>query len=276
MSTIQANGATLWYDAQGEGDAIVCIGGMALVSNQFDFVTPILAKDAKVVNYDLRGVGKSRPIPKLNYNDYADQADDVLAILDELGIERAHIWGAACSHIAVKFAAAYPERTASLVFFPWYSPKRTIQHVFDAGVEISHAFGSMEFWAYMVATAFTADERQQKLRDWEIPMIVNNLDPEMFRIHWGSMKHSNRRSDLESIHAPTLLLMGDAGVASSEANRREVERVREMIPGETELHLVEGCGGTYFMIEEPEETARVLVDWMQRHPAAAKQALATA
>jgi len=272
MPTIEANGANLWYDVQGEGEPIFCIGGMALVSNQFDFVTPILARDAMVINYDLRGVGRSRPIPRLNYNDYAHQSDDVLAILDEVGIERAHIWGAACSHIAVHFAAAHPDRTASLIFFPWYSPKRTIAHVFDAGVEISYAFGSMQYWAEMVATAFTADERRQKLREWEVPMIVRNLDPEMFRIHWGSMKHSNRRADLESIQAPTLLLMGDAGVASNEANQREIERVRAMIPGETELQLVEGCGGTYFMIEEPEETARILLDWMRRHPALGSRA----
>ena len=209
-------------------------------------------------------MGKSRPIPKLNYTDYADQADDVLAILDEIGVERAHIWGAACSHVAVRFAASYPERTSSLIFFPWYSPKRTIAHVFDAGVELSHAFDSMEYWAQIVATAFTADDRRAKLQEWEVPRIVENMEPEAFRIHWGSMKRSNRRADLPKITAPTLLLMGDAGVAGNEANQREIELVKEAIPAPVETHFVEGCGGTYFMIEEPEDTAAALVDWMDR------------
>ena len=35
MSELDVNGARLWYSVTGEGEAIVCIGGMALVSNQF-------------------------------------------------------------------------------------------------------------------------------------------------------------------------------------------------------------------------------------------------
>lgn len=267
MPTIQANGANLWYDIQGEGETIACIGGMALVSNQFDFCTPHLAKNARVLNFDLRGVGKSRPIPKLNYRDYAEQADDLLAIMDDAGIEKVHLWGAACSHIAVRFAAAYPERTASLVFFPWYSPKRTINHVFDAGVQLSYAFNTMEQWAKIIATAFTSEQYQKLLMDWEVPKIVENLDPEMFRIHWGSMKECNRREDLQQIHCPTLLLMGDSGVAGNEANKRELEFIGGAIPGEVENRFINGCGGTYYMIEQPEETARVLTEWVRKHPA---------
>ncbi len=266
MSIIEANGAGLWYDVKGEGEPIVAIGGMALVSNQFDFCTPYLAQKSQVINFDLRGVGKSRPVPKLNYNDYADQADDVVAIMDAIGVERAHIWAAACSHIAVRFAAAYPERTASLIFFPWYSPKQTINRVFDAGVELSYAFDSMEQWAKIIATAFTAEDRQKKLLDWEVPKIIENLDPEMFRIHWGSMKECNRRGDLELIKAPTLLLMGDAGVAGNEANRRELKLVSDAVTGPVETRFITGTGGTYYMIEEPEETARVLLDWVNRYP----------
>jgi 3-oxoadipate enol-lactonase len=266
MPEINVNGAKLWYSVSGEGEAIVCIGGMALVSNQFDFCTPYLEKGAKVINVDLRGVGKSRPIPKLNYTDYADQADDILALLDHLDIKKAHIWAAACSHIAVRFAAEYPERTASLIFFPWYSPKKTISHVFDAGVQLSYAFDSMEQWANIIATAFTSTERQKKLIDWEVPMIVNNLEPEMFRIHWASMKECNRRCDLERIQAPTLMLMGDAGVAGNEANQREIDLVKTTIKAKVETHLIEGCGGTYFMIEEPEETARALIEWLNANP----------
>ena len=89
----------------------------------------------------------------------------------------------------------------------------------------------------------------------------------MFRIHWASMKECNRRVDLERIKAPTLLLIGDAGVAGNEANQREIELVKSQIPAKVETYLIPGCGGTYFMIEEPEETARVLIDWLNSNPA---------
>lgn len=266
MPTVNSNGATLWYEVTGDGEPIVCIGGMGLVSNQFDFVTPSLSEHAKVINWDLRGVGKSRPLPDVNYRDYADQAEDLLAVLDAAGIEKAHVWAAACSHIGVRFAAKYPERTASLIFFPWYSPKKTISNVFDAGLELSLAFGTLEYWAQVIADKFTSPEHKQKMQEWEIPKLLENLDPEAFRIHWLSMKESDRRPDLDNIICPTLLLMGDAGVAGNETNKREIERIQKAVRGEVEAEFIEGCGGTYYMIEEPEKTVEALTLWLRKHP----------
>ena len=267
MPVVESNGAQIWYDVQGEGEPIVCIGGMGLVSNQFDFVTPLLARQAQVINWDLRGVGKSAPAPLVNYDDYADQADDLLAVMDAAGIEKAHIWAAACSHIGVRFAAKYPERTASLIIFPWYSPKKAISHIFDAGVELSLAFNSLEYWAKVIATKFTTENYKAKMVDWEVPKLLGNLSPEMFRIHWGSMKASDRTCDLPLVQSDVLLLMGDAGVAGSEANRREIDKVSKAVKGEVEAKLIPESGGTYFMIERPEETVAALMDWMGRHPA---------
>ena len=146
MSKIEVNGAQLWYDVQGEGEPLFCIGGMVLVSNQYDFTTPILAKSCKVINYDIRGVGKSAPLPALNYRDYSEQAEDVIGIIDALGIEKIHVWAGACSHIGVRFAARYPERTASLIFFPWFRQTPSMLHFFAAGVELCEASGTLEQW----------------------------------------------------------------------------------------------------------------------------------
>jgi pimeloyl-ACP methyl ester carboxylesterase len=266
MSEIFANGAKLWYDVQGEGDPIACIGGIGLVSNQFDFITPLLAKKAKVLNWDFRGVGKSRPIPKLHYRDYADQAADLLAIMDDAGIEKAHIWGCACSHIGVRFAADYPDRTASLILFPWYSPKKTIKHVFDAGVELSYAFDSLEFWSKIIVDRFSSPNMTPELREWESSKLCENLEPEAFRILWSGMKVSDRSCDLPNIKAPTLLLMGDVGVAGNEANQHAIQAVKSAISAPVETKYINGSGGTFYMIERPEETADALIEWMQSHP----------
>ena len=88
------------------------------------------------------------------------------------------------------------------------------------------------------------------------------------------MKECNRLCDLGQMKAPTLLLMGDAGVAGNETNQRELARVSESISAPGETHFIEGTGGTFYMIEEPDETARLLVDWMDKHPTKHKRAAA--
>ena len=267
MTTINANGADLWYEVKGEGQAIACIGGIGLVSNQFDYITPVLAEKVKVLNWDFRGVGKSRPIPKLHYRDYSDQADDLLAIMDDAGIEKAHIWGCACAHIGVRFAADYPDRTASLILFPWYSPKTTIKHVFDAGVELGHAFNSLEAWAKIITETFSSPNMTPEMKEWEWSKLCENLEPEAFRILWSAMKVSDRSCDLPKVESPVLLLMGDVGVAGNEANQHAIKKVKDAIKSTTEVSYISGSGGTFYMIEKPQDTAKVLLDWMERNPA---------
>lgn len=267
MTMIQANSANLWYDVQGSGDPIACVGGIGLASNQFDFVTPHLAEHMSVLNWDFRGVGKSQPLPKLHYRDYAEQADDLLAIMDDAGIEKAHIWGSACAHIAVRFAGNYPDRTASLILFPWYSPKRTIKHVFDAGVELGSAFGTLDFWSKIIVERFSSPNMTPEMGEWESSKLCENLSPQAFEALWDGMKNSDCSSNLFNVSAPTLLLMGDVGVAGNEANQHAIEAVESSVKGPVETSYVKGTGGTFYMIEKPKETVEVLVDWVKRHPA---------
>ncbi|MGR8949554.1 MAG: hypothetical protein ACU84Q_16030 [Gammaproteobacteria bacterium] len=57
----------------------------------------------------------------------------------------------------------------------------------------------------------------------------------------------------------------NAGVVTFNASR--MFRVfRGTMPAAVDTHFIAGTGGTYYMIEEPEETARVLIDWMDKHP----------
>jgi pimeloyl-ACP methyl ester carboxylesterase len=64
--------------------------------------------------YDLRGHGKSET-PQFGYR-IEDMADDLVALMDESGIEKAHIIGHSFGGmIALKFAVSNPERVESLV-----------------------------------------------------------------------------------------------------------------------------------------------------------------
>jgi 3-oxoadipate enol-lactonase len=77
----------------------------------WDSVAAPLAHTFRVVRPDLRGFGES-PLPG---EEYAD-ADDVAALLDELGIARAAVVGASFGgRVALELATLHPGRVSSLV-----------------------------------------------------------------------------------------------------------------------------------------------------------------
>jgi class 3 adenylate cyclase len=68
----------------------------------------------RLIRFDMRGIGMSDPLPQPPKLD--DQCDDIIAVLDAVGIERATILGAAFSASSAMLAAVrYPERVSALI-----------------------------------------------------------------------------------------------------------------------------------------------------------------
>src|SRR6267378_2752548 len=110
----EVNGVKLWYDVSGEGGPVVQIHGAGFGHFNFAPATPELAKHFRVIDYDMRGYGRSDR-PEQDY-DMEVWADDVAGLLDALGIEAAHVHGTSMGGmIAIVFAGKYPQRTTSVV-----------------------------------------------------------------------------------------------------------------------------------------------------------------
>ena len=77
------------------------------------FQIPALAAEFDVVALDNRGAGQS-DAPDRSFT-LADMADDVVALMDELGVRTAHICGASMGGmIAQELALRHPERVLTL------------------------------------------------------------------------------------------------------------------------------------------------------------------
>lgn len=69
----------------------------------------------RTVAYDACGHGRSSPAPDPGAYAYAQLTEDLEAVLDQLGIERALLAGASMgAHTALRFALLHPERVAAL------------------------------------------------------------------------------------------------------------------------------------------------------------------
>jgi len=107
---------------EGRGDAVVLVHAIGCDMRMWDEVAPALAKRFRVVRVDIRGHGAS-PVPPRPYS-LGQLAGDVAAVLDRLGIERAHWVGLSMGGmIGQAFALAHGARVHRLVLAnttSWY------------------------------------------------------------------------------------------------------------------------------------------------------------
>jgi class 3 adenylate cyclase/pimeloyl-ACP methyl ester carboxylesterase len=116
--------AHIAYQIVGEGHAL----DLVLVSTWFSHVEARwelpgyahyvrrLSSFSRLISFDKYGIGLSDPIPSRTLPPLEDWMDDVRAVMDAVGLERAAIMGASeGSLMAELFAATYPERTTALV-----------------------------------------------------------------------------------------------------------------------------------------------------------------
>jgi len=113
----ESAGARLRYVERGTGAPVVLVHGFTANIERAWIdtgVLPDLARDYRVIALDLRGHGKSdKPH---DASAYEPMATDVIALLDHLGIERAHLVGYSLGGIiAAKLLTTHPQRFRSAV-----------------------------------------------------------------------------------------------------------------------------------------------------------------
>jgi 3-oxoadipate enol-lactonase len=111
----EVNGVTLRYQLLGRGTPIVLLHEMTMTMEVWDDLLPAVTKNHQVLRYDLRGFGLSERIRGDITLD--DEVSDLKQLLDSLRIQGkvTLIGGAIGGAIALKFAAAYPDRVLGVV-----------------------------------------------------------------------------------------------------------------------------------------------------------------
>ncbi len=115
MGKVTANGITLHYQQKGEGDDIILVHGItSCIAQWYMKIFPELSKSYRVTIYDLRGHGLSE-VTTSGY-DSETMAKDLLALMDHLGIEKAHLVGHSFGGgISLHLALLHPERVRRIV-----------------------------------------------------------------------------------------------------------------------------------------------------------------
>ncbi len=113
MNTLLVDGVNLAYTRRGKGNPLMLVHGYPLDSSIWNDLTPLLENDFDLILPDLRGFGQSTTIPS-GYT-LPDMADDLIGLLDHLGIEKAILAGHSMGgYISLAFARKYPQRVSGL------------------------------------------------------------------------------------------------------------------------------------------------------------------
>ena len=117
MPNVKNEAVQISYHVQGEGNPLVLIHGWSCEGRYWDEFgyTAKLASDFKLIIPDLRGHGESDTPADGNFSDAAF-ASDVMAVLDDLGIGSAHVFGYSLGGwVAFELAAKFPSKIRSLI-----------------------------------------------------------------------------------------------------------------------------------------------------------------
>jgi pimeloyl-ACP methyl ester carboxylesterase/DNA-binding CsgD family transcriptional regulator len=204
------------YQVVGDGPDLILIPGfVSHVEAAWDW--PYLARFlhrlssfSRLIVFDKRGTGLSDPMkrpPTLE-----ERMDDIRAVMDAVGIERAPLFGVSeGGAMSIAQAAQYPERVSSLILYGSFAKKlATKDYPWGVGPEklkifldsFDEAWATGEWWD--IANPSTTIDRSH--RDWWARYLRVAASPGMARDLLSMNAQIDVRDLLPSVHVPTLVL----------------------------------------------------------------------
>src|SRR5918992_3043234 len=123
------NGLQLYYEEHGSGDhpLVLLHGGLHTIDLSFRPLIPLLAPSHRLIAVDMQGHGRTADIDR--EPTYDNLADDVAALLDHLGIERADVFGFSLGGlVGIELGLRHPDRVDRLVLAPAPRPPGGYPH----------------------------------------------------------------------------------------------------------------------------------------------------
>jgi class 3 adenylate cyclase len=221
-----------------------------------------LARSGRVLLFDKRGSGLSDPVRQVPTLE--TRMDDIRAVMDAAGSERAVLWaGQEGTRIAVLFAATYPERTNGVVLYdptarglwssdyPWALNEEQWRQELR---EIRDRWGDRDFLSERIHRFAPSRAEDEAFAEWFVWFMRRSASPaEAVAFHRMSME-GDVRDVLSAVRSPTLLL-------HRPETRDEALYAAARIPGSERIE-VEGLRDWYCWADP--EANQVLLDETKR------------
>ncbi|MCZ7532397.1 MAG: alpha/beta hydrolase [Acidimicrobiia bacterium] len=284
MRHIETNGVTLAIDDRGDGYPIVLIHGFPELAYSWRHIVPVLADAGyRAISYDRRGIGQSDAPDAIDAYSLAHQVDDVIGILDRLGIEQAaligHDWG---SIIAYATALRHPDRISHVVSLnvpyrghpPGFPPINVLRDKFadrygyvltflEPGSAEARFEADPDEWLRRMISGVAG--RDDFLTDAEFgfyrdAFVASGMAGQL-NVYRNIDRNQIDFADLVGapLTQPTLMVTTDLDPVLPASG---AARMSEFVP-DLEIAHIENCGH-WTSQERPEQTNAILLDWLGR------------
>jgi pimeloyl-ACP methyl ester carboxylesterase len=202
-SYAQVNGLNMYYEIHGEGQPLVLLhGALSAIGTSFGKLVPDLAKERQVIAVEMQGHGHTADIDRpLRYEQLAD---DNAALLTQLGLEQADLFGWSLgAGVALQTAIRHRSLVRKLVLASVTYNSSGLYPELLAGIEHSKPED-------LAGTPFYEEYRSIAPHPQDFPRLFakqQQLDNEIQ--DWPV-------EAIRAIKAPTLLIIGDSDVVRPE------------------------------------------------------------
>jgi 3-oxoadipate enol-lactonase/4-carboxymuconolactone decarboxylase len=244
-------------DGPAGAPVLVLSGSLGSALEMWEPQIPALARHFRVVRYDLRGHGRS-PVPPGPY-EIADLGEDLIALLDRLGVARAHLCGLSLGGMLSLWTAAHhPGRVDRLVVCCTSALLGPPQLWIDRAAVVA-AQGTAAVADGVISRWFTPTMHQRE------PALVARMRAMLaatpatgYAACCGAIQRMDLRADLAAIRAPTLALAGAEDPSTPPAH---LTRIAGAIAG-CQLAVIDGAAHLC-NVEQPEWTSALILAHLQ-------------
>jgi pimeloyl-ACP methyl ester carboxylesterase len=270
MRRLAGDGVTLAVLDEGKGAPVLLLHGFPDSSQLWRHQIPALASAGmRAIAPDLRGFGESDKPESVEEYAVARSVADILAVLDALGVERAHVvghdWGAG---LAWALAAYVPERVERLVVMSVGHPNSLRQPSIEQREKgwyqllfqftgVAEALIQREDWKLFREMLADARDRDRYIADLSRPGALTAA-LNWYRANGTPEQELEPRRPVPAAAAPTL------GIWSS-GDRYLLEdgmlRSAEHVTGPWRYERVEGASH-WLQLDEPERVNELLLEFL--------------
>jgi aminoacrylate hydrolase len=241
MPKLAIGDAELYYEDTGGGEPLLLVPGLSGRGSFWVNQVSDFARDFRVVVHDHRGTARSTH-SRIRYS-VEQMADDVLRLMDGLGIDSAHLVGHSTGGaIGQVLALDHARRVRSLVLSAtWAGPDPYFQRLFEsrkgvllaqgpeAYVRASALFMAPPSWISANDALLTEQHRTARAESAPVEVTASRID--------AILRH-DRRARLGEIRVPTLVVVAQDDIITP---RFYSEELASRVPG-AKLVVLDGGG----------------------------------
>jgi len=260
MASVKSNGAQIFYEESGAGDALILIPGLGAHSGIWGPFPKMFAERRRVITYDPRGLGRSAG--GTNKLSIGLMTSDAKAVLDAAGIQKAALLATSMGAlVALRFALDYPARTSKLVLItPAVFRTRYGEWLLDTLQLFRERFSPEEFVRAFVLLAFAPpffEKGYGMIKEVSRMLTPTPAEYEQIGRQLECLKDADFSSEISRIEAPTLIIAGQHDIlAPIEGARKFASKIRR-----SRLVSIPDAGHSPF-VEATEEVVKAIDEFL--------------